>query len=174
MKLKKQIAAVLMGTMIISASENVIGFSPVITSEAHSGRTDARGGHKDNKNKSGLGSYHYHCGGHPAHLHSDGVCPYSSNSTTTTTTETSKASTASSTDNAAETVSASEVIDKATIMKVQEALNNKGYDCGTADGIAGKKTKAALEKFQKDNQLTVDGTISKEVLKLLEITENKQ
>ena len=59
-------------------------------------------------------------------------------------------------------------------MKVQEALNNKGYDCGTADGIAGKKTKAALEKFQKDNQLTVDGTISKEVLKLLEITENKQ
>ena len=43
---------------------------------AHSGRTDSSGGHKDNKNKSGLGSYHYHCGGHPAHLHEDGVCPY--------------------------------------------------------------------------------------------------
>lgn len=42
---------------------------------AHSGRTDSRGGHKDNKNKSGLGSYH--CGGHPAHLHNNGVCPYS-------------------------------------------------------------------------------------------------
>ena len=27
---------------------------------AHSGRTDANGGHKDNKNVSGLGSYHYH------------------------------------------------------------------------------------------------------------------
>lgn len=46
----------------------------------HSGRTDANGGHRDNKNKSGLGSYHYHCGGHPAHLHSNGVCPYSSSS----------------------------------------------------------------------------------------------
>lgn len=43
---------------------------------AHSGRTDSNGGHKDNKNKSGLGSYHYHCGGYPAHLHPNGVCPY--------------------------------------------------------------------------------------------------
>lgn len=48
------------------------------SSNAHSGRTDSSGGHKDNKNKSGLGSYHYHCGGHPAHLHTNGVCPYSS------------------------------------------------------------------------------------------------
>ncbi|MCG4715607.1 hypothetical protein L0P75_16385, partial [Faecalibacillus intestinalis] len=36
---------------------------------------DSSGGHRDNKNKSGLGSYHYHCGGHPAHLHTNG-CPY--------------------------------------------------------------------------------------------------
>lgn len=43
---------------------------------AHSGRTDAQGGHHDYKNKSGLGSYHYHCGGYPAHLHENGVCPY--------------------------------------------------------------------------------------------------
>lgn len=47
---------------------------------AHSGRTDSSGGHRDNKNKSGLGSYHYHCGGHEAHLHPNGVCPYSSSS----------------------------------------------------------------------------------------------
>lgn len=51
------------------------------SSNAHSGRTDSSGGHKDNKNKSGLGSYHYHCGGHPPHLHTNGVCPYSSTST---------------------------------------------------------------------------------------------
>lgn len=50
---------------------------------AHSGRTDSSGGHKDNQNKSGLGSYHYHCGGHPPHLHSGGVCPYSSASKAT-------------------------------------------------------------------------------------------
>ena len=43
---------------------------------AHGGRTDGSGGHKDNKNKSGLGYYHYHCGGYPAHLHTNGVCPY--------------------------------------------------------------------------------------------------
>lgn len=43
---------------------------------AHSGRTDSKGGHKDNQNKSGLGSYHYHCGSNPAHLHKNGVCPY--------------------------------------------------------------------------------------------------
>ncbi|WP_368234972.1 YHYH domain-containing protein [Anaerotruncus rubiinfantis] len=43
---------------------------------AHSGRTDASGGHKDNKNVSGLGPYHYHHG-YPAHLHPGGACPYS-------------------------------------------------------------------------------------------------
>lgn len=47
-----------------------------IEAEAHSGRTDGNGGHHDYKNKSGLGAYHYHCGGHPAHLHPNGVCPY--------------------------------------------------------------------------------------------------
>ena len=51
-----------------------------VSSYAHQGRTDSSGGHRDNKNKSGLGSYHYHCGGHPAHLHKNGVCPYLSSS----------------------------------------------------------------------------------------------
>lgn len=43
---------------------------------AHGGRTDINGGHTDNNNTSGLGRYHYHCGGNPAHLHEDCVCPY--------------------------------------------------------------------------------------------------
>jgi len=51
-------------------------FSSTVSTFAHSGRTDGSGGHKDNKNKSGLGSYHYHCGGYPAHLHTSGYCPY--------------------------------------------------------------------------------------------------
>ncbi len=50
--------------------------SLITTVSAHGGRTDSKGGHKDNKNKSGLGSYHYHCGGYPAHLHTNGYCPY--------------------------------------------------------------------------------------------------
>ena len=54
------------------------------TTFAHSGRTDSSGGHKDNKNKSGLGYYHYHCGGYPAHLHTNGVCPYKNNSSANT------------------------------------------------------------------------------------------
>lgn len=68
---KKSISVLLVILAIIS-----IG----VSSYAHSGRTDSSGGHRDNKNKSGLGSYHYHCGGHPAHLHKNGVCPYSSSS----------------------------------------------------------------------------------------------
>ena len=63
---------------------------------SHSGRTDANGGHKDNKNKSGLGSYHYHCGGHPAHLHPNGVCPYSSSGKSTTSGSSSGSSSSSS------------------------------------------------------------------------------
>lgn len=47
---------------------------------AHGGRTDGSGGHKDNQNVSGLGYYHYHCGGNPPHLHDNGVCPYSDSS----------------------------------------------------------------------------------------------
>lgn len=43
---------------------------------AHGGRTDINGGHTDKNNTSGLGRYHYHCGGNPAHLHEDGICPY--------------------------------------------------------------------------------------------------
>lgn len=63
---------------------------------AHSGRTDSRGGHKDNNNKSGLGSYHYHCGGHPAHLHTNGGCPYSSSAASSSSTSKASGSTSNS------------------------------------------------------------------------------
>lgn len=69
--MKKKIIAVLMMLSLL--------FAPA--SYAHSGRTDAYGGHHDNKNVSGLGSYHYHHG-YPAHLHPNGVCPYESGSST--------------------------------------------------------------------------------------------
>ena len=61
----------------------LLALAMILTAYAHSGRTDSNGGHKDNKNVSGLGSYHYHCGGYPAHLHPNGVCPYTSNNTST-------------------------------------------------------------------------------------------
>lgn len=123
----------------------------VLTVEAHSGRTDSHGGHHDNKNKSGLGSYHYHCGGHPAHLHTNGICPYSSNASSTSS-KSSNTSTSSS-----------------TVKKVQQALNKKGYSCGTADGKMGQKTISALKKFQKAKGLTVDGKIGPQIKKALGI-----
>ena len=71
---------------------------------AHSGRTDSNGGHRDNKNKSGLGSYHYHCGGHPAHLHENEICPYSSSSSKTT-----KSTTSTSTGTSVKTIEVKEI-----------------------------------------------------------------
>lgn len=69
--MKKKIIAVLMMMSLL--------FAPA--SYAHSGRTDAYGGHHDYKNVSGLGDYHYHHGYGP-HLHPGGVCPYESGSST--------------------------------------------------------------------------------------------
>lgn len=184
---------------------NVISDSNIIVAEAHSGRTDSSGGHKDNKNKSGLGSYHYHCGGYPAHLHNNGVCPYKSsnnqssnktsqnsnnksdktsngstsnkntsskdssskdNSSKNTTNKDNSSKNTTSKDTSSKTSVNSE---KETIKQIQLALNKLGYDCGEADGIIGKKTTAAVKKFQKDNKLTVDGIIGKEVKKALNI-----
>lgn len=77
--MKKNIKLIVMTLVLMLITSQVIitYFEPDVVS-AHSGRTDSNGGHRDNKNKSGLGSYHYHCGGYPAHLHENGVCPYSS------------------------------------------------------------------------------------------------
>lgn len=78
--IKRFVAMFLVALTVVTAipvSDNVT----VMTVQAHSGRTDAHGGHKDNKNASGLGSYHYHCGGYPAHLHENGVCPYANGNT---------------------------------------------------------------------------------------------
>ena len=52
-------------------------FSPVTYPYLHSGRTDANGGHYNHT----TGTYHYHCGGHPAHQHTNGVCPYKKTTT---------------------------------------------------------------------------------------------
>lgn len=184
-KLFKKISIYMMTAML--AFSTVPG-----TVQAHSGRTDSSGGHHDNKNVSGLGSYHYHCGGHPAHLHDDGVCPYSSSAATSDTSTTSEVSTttsggmgtfkfsggaagsgggsfsggaadvASTSQTTTTTASASNVIqlnagNSVTISKdiikiVQDVLNQKGYDCGSVDGIAGNKTKEAIKKFIDENQ----------------------
>ncbi len=58
---------------------------------------------------------------------------------------------------------------KETIAKLQEALNERGYDAGEPDGIMGRGTQKALEKFQKENSLATGG-ITYETLDALGIT----
>lgn len=63
------------GLALLLSVSVFMGDGAGLTAFAHSGRTDSYGGHHDYKNKSGLGSYHYHHG-YPAHLHDGGICPY--------------------------------------------------------------------------------------------------
>ena len=90
---------------IIIITVSIISIS--LNAYTHSGRTDSNGGHKDNKNKSGLGSYHYHCGGHPAHLHKNGVCPYASGSSSSQSSSSSSSSSQSSSSSSSSSQSSS-------------------------------------------------------------------
>lgn len=156
---KRLSACILSGTLLFAPVVMEIQVNTIV-SEAHSGRTDSSGGHKDNKNVSGLGSYHYHCGGNPAHLHDGGVCPYAANTVTSNGTS-SSSTTSSNTFSASSASSGSKTItlhDDSTIALssdllklVQDVLNEKGYDCGKADGIVGDKTKTAISNYLKDN-----------------------
>jgi len=42
---------------------------------------------------------------------------------------------------------------------IQYKLNILGYNCGTEDGIAGRKFDKAVKRFQKDKGLAVDGSV---------------
>ena len=85
----------------------------------HSGRTDANWGYRDNKNKSELGSYHYHCGGYPAHLHTNGVCPYSSSPSSSK----SKGSSSSSSGSKNKEISGASSSNSKTVTPVTNTVN---------------------------------------------------
>lgn len=57
-----------------------------------------------------------------------------------------------------------------SVKQLQQALIDKGYLTGAADGIYGEKTRDAVKSFQKDNGLTVDGIAGAQTLKALNIT----
>jgi peptidoglycan hydrolase-like protein with peptidoglycan-binding domain len=48
---------------------------------------------------------------------------------------------------------------KPTAEQIQTALQNAGYYKGTVDGKLGPKSKKAIENFQKENGLVVDGKV---------------
>lgn len=127
---KKIISILLIIFSIISIGVNVY---------AHSGRTDSSGGHKDNNNKSGLGSYHYHCGGHPAHLHTNGVCPYSySSSASKSSTPSSSASSAKTTSMVPTTIAVTDIKINENVTNMEEGENKKLTTIITPDNATDK------------------------------------
>jgi localization factor PodJL len=54
--------------------------------------------------------------------------------------------------------------DAPTVMYVQLRLHALGYNAGPVDGIAGPKTRAAIEAFQSAERMTVDGELSRELV----------
>jgi peptidoglycan hydrolase-like protein with peptidoglycan-binding domain len=60
---------------------------------------------------------------------------------------------------------------KAMTKEVQQALKEKGDDPGTIDGIMGRKTRAAIRKFQKTNGIEVTGTVDKQTAEKLGLPE---
>ena len=91
----KKLGVILLSGLMLSAQTTPVLHPFTIVAEAHSGRTDSSGGHHDYQNKSGLGSYHYHHG-MPAHLHPNGVCPYSSSSSKSSSSSSSSSKSTSS------------------------------------------------------------------------------
>lgn len=50
---------------------------------------------------------------------------------------------------------------KEHIKEIQTYLKNAGFYQGEIDGVKGRKTRAAIKKFQKENGLTADGVVGK-------------
>lgn len=56
------------------------------------------------------------------------------------------------------------------VVTLQQTLNNQNYWCGTADGIFGAKTYAAVVKFQQAKGLQVDGIVGPKTRAALGLT----
>jgi hypothetical protein len=53
------------------------------------------------------------------------------------------------------------------VKEVQDQLKLEGYNCGASDGVYGKKTKTAVQAFQIEHDLTVDGIVGENTAKAL-------
>ena len=60
-----------------------------------------------------------------------------------------------------------EIKSRPTMKDIQLALKNAGYDPGAIDGKRGKRTREAIQTFQKANGLVADGTVGKKTWVIL-------
>jgi len=56
------------------------------------------------------------------------------------------------------------------VTELQQLLNNSGFNAGTADGVFGPTTQAAVESFQSTRGLTVDGVVGSATWSALGVT----
>ncbi len=135
---------------------------------AHSGRTDANGGH----NVTADGSYHYHNDGDPTEYPTKELADAAlSAASQPAPTPAADSLQPTPTPEVITPVSIiTPIVDLASkdaIMAVQEKLNEYGYKCGTPDGVVGRRTRTAINDCQKNNSLEITGTITQELYDLL-------
>lgn len=124
---------------------------------AHGGRTNKYGCHNDRKNGG------YHC-------HNSGSIPQSQNfsasdnSTITNSTRPQSLKIQPANSQVRETNLAAY---QKLVLETQSALNKLGYNAGKPDGVLGKQTVKAIQHFQVDNEMVVDGRPSYLLLEIL-------
>lgn len=162
---KKIVGCILSGIFVCQSLSLGVVNNSALVAQAHSGhREDWHGHHNENRNTSGADCYYY-CDGNPAHLHDGGSCPYTSveiytgsEATINVDQNSAAVNLANSADEGVEVSSGINItVSKDLIKIIQAVLNQKGYSCGTVDGVAGTKTKESLKKFleeQKDSNTT--------------------
>ena len=58
-----------------------------------------------------------------------------------------------------------------TVREAQQALKDKGFDPGPADGVNGPKTRSAVRDFQKQQNLDADGKLGPKTLSVLGVKD---
>jgi peptidoglycan hydrolase-like protein with peptidoglycan-binding domain len=64
--------------------------------------------------------------------------------------------------------------DKSQVREIQQGLNSLGYNAGTPDGLYGNGTRKAIEAFQKDHGIVIDGKPSTSLLAELKTVSKTQ
>lgn len=156
-------------TLILTLSIIAMG----INTYAHSGRTDKYGGHKDNKNASGLGYYHYHCGGYPPHLHDNGVCPYSSNASSSTTKTTKPKTSTSTTSKSTKSRTTSTSSSKNAKSSSSTSTASKSTKSNTAPATSNSSNKTTKKVVKEETNVAVKDIEINEDIESMEIGESK-